>query len=147
LREKDNYSISCDKSTLDFDVIHRFISEESYWGKGRRREVMEIAIANSTICYGVYLTDDCSSRQIGFARVLSDLATFGYICDVFILPEHRGKGLGKWLVETIVANPQLKNLRRITLFTQTPDFYNDTGFVILDQTTSLSKFLVRSSSA
>ena len=146
MHEKDIYSISFDKTILDFDVIHRFISEESYWGKGRSREVMETAIANSTICYGVYRKEYCTSRQIGFARVLSDFATFGYICDVFILADHRGKGLGKWLIETIAANPQLKHIRRLALFTQTPDFYLDAGFKVFDQSVSLTKFLVRQAS-
>lgn len=140
--EMTDFMISTDKSLLDFDIIHGFISEESYWGLGRSREVMEKAMNNSTYCFGVYHESNSVRTQIGFARVISDLATFGYIADVFILPHYRGKGIGKWLIKTVVNHPELRALKRLTLFTRTPEFYGDWMFRIFDQT-SQSKFMER----
>jgi len=137
-----NFTISTDKVLLDFDIIHKFISLESYWGLGRSQELMEKAMNHSAYCFGVYHERNGVREQIGFARVVSDLATFGYIADVFILNDYRGKGLGKWLIQTIVNHPELKKLKRLTLFTDTPDFYGDAMFKIFDQT-SQSKFMER----
>lgn len=137
-----NFTISTDKSLLDFDTIYDFISKESYWGLGRSREFMERAISNSTFCFGVYHESKDAVKQIGFARVISDLTTFGYISDVFILRDFRGRGIGKWLIDTIINHPELKSLKRIGLFTRTPDFYHKSKFEIFDQT-SQPKFLVR----
>lgn len=135
--QKDDYTISTDKSLLQFEVIYRFIASESYWGLGRSRETMQKAIDNSALCFGVYH----QKTQIGFSRVVSDLTTFGYLADVFILSSHRGRGLGKWLIKTIVSHPELTSLKFLTLFTRTPDFYRGTGFNIFDQT-SERKFMV-----
>jgi len=110
---KENYLISTDSSKLNVDVIHHFLSEESYWAKGITRRIVERAIANS-ICFGVYNKQE----QIGFARVITDKATFGYVADVFILTQHRGKGLGKWLMETIHTHSQLQGFRRWLLLTK-----------------------------
>jgi len=134
-----DFTISTDRSLLDFDIIHGFISKESYWGLGRSREIMEKAMDNSAYCFGVYHESNGVRKQIGFARVVSDLTTFGYIADVFILRDYRGKGIGKWMIKTIVNHPELKPLKRITLFTRTPDFY-DSMFEIFDQTTQV-KFM------
>lgn len=135
--------ISTDKALLDIDVIHRFISQESYWGLGRSRETVEKAIAHSTLCFGVYQKDaDNGIRQIGFARVISDLTTLGYIADVFILCGYRGKGLGKRLIQSIADHPELKQLKRLVLFTRTPKFYEPAEFVVYDQTAQ-SKFMER----
>lgn len=139
--QKDEYTISTDKSRLDLNVIHNFISWESYWGKGRSQEVMQRAIDNSVLCFGVYH----AKKQMGFARVISDLTTFGYLADVFILTDYRGQGLGKWLIQTIVNHPELAALKRITLFTRTPNFYYDAGFS-LSAPTDESKFMVRKKS-
>lgn len=136
--QKDNYIISTDKSRLDFAIIHKFISCESYWGIGRSQDVIERAINNSTICFGVYR----GKEQIGFARVTSDLTTFAYLADVFILLDYRGQGLGRWLIQTIVNHPELAMLKRIMLFTQTPEFYDAAGFKLYDPTDK-SKFMVR----
>lgn len=136
----NGFMISTDKALLNLDIIHHFIAVESYWGKGRTREAMEKAILNSAYCFGVYQESHGKAKQIGFARVVSDLTTFGYLADVFIVSDHRGKGLGKWLVRTIVNHPELKTLRRIALFTDTPDFYADL-FATYDQTTQ-KKFMV-----
>lgn len=110
---KDNYLISTDKSKLNIDTIYNYIAFESYWAQGIPRDIVERSIANS-ICFGIYKDHE----QIGFARVVSDKATFAYLADVFVLPEHRGKGLSKWLMETIHAHPELQNLRRWWLGTK-----------------------------
>lgn len=108
----DGYSISTDRGKLDLAAIHAYLSERSYWAGGRPREIMEAAIANS-LCFGVYKGD----AQAGFARVVTDYATFAWLCDVFILEDYRGRGLGKWLVESVVSHPVLVQLRRIYLAT------------------------------
>jgi len=109
---KDNYLIS-DRSKLHVDVIYHFLSQESYWAKGIPRAVVEKSIINS-LCFGVY----CNDEQVGFARLVTDKATFAYLGDVFILPKHRGKGLSKFLMQTIHAHPELQNLRRWWLGTK-----------------------------
>lgn len=105
--------MSTDRSRLQLDVIQRFLSDESYWAKTRTLEQTERAIENS-ICFGMY----DGERQIGFARIVSDLATFAYVGDVFILKEFRGLGLSKWLMETIISYPDLQGLRRWLLATR-----------------------------
>ncbi|HSS44711.1 MAG TPA: GNAT family N-acetyltransferase [Thermoanaerobaculia bacterium] len=109
---RDDYSISTDRDRLDREVIHAFL-RESYWARGIPREVVDRAIENA-LCFGLYAGD----RQIGFARVISDLSTFAYLADVFVLDAHRGRGLGTWLVEVIRAHPDLQNLRRWMLATE-----------------------------
>ncbi|HRI20592.1 MAG TPA: GNAT family N-acetyltransferase, partial [Panacibacter sp.] len=98
---------------LDIDVIHRYLSEESYWATGIPRDVVEKSIANS-LCFGLY----CNGKQAGFARLITDRATFAYLGDVFVLAAHRGNGLSKWLMQTIHAHPELQNLRRWWLGTK-----------------------------
>jgi len=110
---KGEFTISTDKSRLDLDVIHKFLSEESYWAGNRSFEKTKIAIDNS-ICFGLYHDD----RQIGFARVVSDKSTFAYIGDVFVINEYRGQGLSKWLMQVIVDHPELQGLRRWVLATR-----------------------------
>jgi len=107
------YSISTDISKLDVNIIHRFLSEESYWAKGIPKNIVEKAILNS-ICFGLYR----DKEQAGFARLVTDKATFAYLADVFVLPAYRGKGLSKWLMQTIQAHPELQNLRRWILTTK-----------------------------
>jgi len=107
------FFVSTDKNLLDVDVIHRFLSEESYWANRRTREQTVIAIENS-ICFGVYE----GSKQVGFCRVVSDRATFAYLGDVFVLPEYRGKGLSKMMVEAAVSHLELQGLRRWLLATK-----------------------------
>lgn len=110
---KEGYSISTDKELLDMAVIHQYLSVESYWAKNIPLEVVKRSVEHS-LCFGVYH----HSTQIGFARVVTDKATFAYLADVFILPQHRGKGLSKWLVATIHAHPDLQGLRRWILGTK-----------------------------
>jgi GNAT superfamily N-acetyltransferase len=109
---RGEFTISDDKHRLDVGLIHRFLSEESYWARGRSEEKTRTAIENS-ICFGIYSDRD----QVGFARVVSDRATFAYIGDVFVLPEYRGRVLGKWLMECILQHPELRGLRRWVLAT------------------------------
>jgi GNAT superfamily N-acetyltransferase len=119
-----DFLISTDKALLQVDTIQAFLSEDSYWAKTRTREQTERAIENS-ICFGLYQGGD----QIGFARVVTDKATFAYLGDVFILHSHRGGGLGKWLMETVVSHPELKGLRRWVLATRDAhDLYKKYGF-------------------
>ena len=106
------FVISTDRERLDLDVIHGFLTE-SYWAEGIPRETVARSIENS-LCVGVY----AEGKQVGFARVISDFATYAYLGDVFILDAYRGRGLGKWLMECIMRHPGLQGLRRWTLLTR-----------------------------
>ena len=108
----DGFLISTDAARLDLDVIHHFLSTQSYWAEGVPREVVARSIANS-LCFGIY----AGAKQVGFARVISDYATFAYLADVFIIESHRGRGLSKALMEVVVAHPHLQGLRLWTLRT------------------------------
>lgn len=110
---RGEFEIDTDRSRLQVDVIHGFLTEESYWARERSLEQTKTAIENS-ICFGLYSDD----RLIGFARVVSDKATFAYLGDVFVLEKYRGRGLSKWLMETIVEYPELQDLRRWVLATR-----------------------------
>jgi GNAT superfamily N-acetyltransferase len=120
---REDYLISTDKALLDLKVIHDFLSQ-SYWAAGIPVEIVQSSIANS-LCFGVYK----GSRQIGFARIITDFATFAYLADVFILEEFRGQGLSKWLMEIIVSHPDLQGLRRWMLATRDAhELYRRYGF-------------------
>lgn len=106
------YRISTDPSEMDAERIHRYLSESSYWAKNIPLDVVQRSIRHS-FCFGVFQ----ESEQVGFARLITDRATFAYLADVFILPEHRGKRLSKWLVATIHSHPDLQGLRRWLLGT------------------------------
>ncbi|NEU70433.1 GNAT family N-acetyltransferase [Spirosoma agri] len=122
------YTISDDKTKLDLAVIHRFLSQEAYWCPNIPVDIVQRSIENS-LCFGVYLGEE----QVGFARVVSDLATFGYLADVFILPAHRGRGLSKKLVAFILAYPTLQGLRRMLLVTRDAHgLYEQFGFQPID---------------
>lgn len=110
---RGEFIISTDKSRLRPEEIQRFLSEESYWAQSRTYEQTLRAIENS-LCFGLYF----ENRQIGFARVVSDQATFAYLGDVYVLSEFRGQGLSKWLMETIISHPDLQGLRRWLLATK-----------------------------
>jgi GNAT superfamily N-acetyltransferase len=115
---RPGFAISTDPERLQIKVIHEFLSQSSYWAQGRPIETVKRSIENS-VCFGIYaLGSDGSEQQVGFARVVTDLATFGWLCDVFVLESHRGLGLGKWLVESIVNHPDLTNIRRLILATR-----------------------------
>lgn len=108
----DEYEVSCDPQRIDITLVHEFL-RTSYWAEGRNREVVERSIQNS-LCFGVYVR----GRQIAFARVITDRAVFGYLADVFVVPEFRGRGIGKGLVQAILAHPDLQGLRTILLGTR-----------------------------
>ena len=109
---KGPFTISTDRERIDLDVVHGFLTE-CYWAKGIPRDIVARSIENS-LCFGVYT----EGKQIGFARVISDYATYAYIGDVFVLESFRGRGLGKWLMECIMQHPRLQGLRRWSLVTR-----------------------------
>ena len=126
---KRGFIISTDKSLLDFSAIYNYLDQESYWAKGVGTERLQKAIENS-MCFGIYK----QNVQAGFARVVTDGATFAYICDVFILPGYRGVGLSKWLMQTIVEHPELQGLRRWSLATSDAHrLYSQFGFTALSR--------------
>lgn len=109
---RGEFCISTNKAKLDIESIHEFLSTEAYWCRGIPKYTVQAAIQNS-LCFGVYQ----NKKQIGFARVISDFATIAYLGDVYILDEYRGKGLSKWLMETIMTHPNLQGMRRWILLT------------------------------
>jgi GNAT superfamily N-acetyltransferase len=112
LWSQGDYEISTDPSRIDAVMVHEFLTN-SYWAKGIPIEAVRLSIENS-IPFGVYH----GQQLVGFARIISDRATFAYLADVFILPSHRGRGLSRWLLECIVSHPDLQGLRRWMLATQ-----------------------------
>jgi GNAT superfamily N-acetyltransferase len=122
LRDSD-ILISTDPARLDLDAIHGFLSR-SYWAAGIPRGIVERSIRHS-ICFGAF----DQGRQVGFARVISDRATYAYVADVFVLPSHRGRGIGKRLMACITTHPELQDLRLWTLFTRDAHgLYRQSGF-------------------
>jgi GNAT superfamily N-acetyltransferase len=123
----DPYEISTDPTRLDVALIHRWLSQSSYWAKGIPRDIVERAVANS-LNFGVFHAEE---GQVGYARVVSDRATFAYLADVFVLEPHRGKGLSKRLMAAVLAHPDLQNLRRWTLATRDAHgLYEQFGFTV-----------------
>lgn len=119
------YTVSTDPARLDLDVIHGFL-RTAYWSAGIPRAVVERAVAHS-LCFGLYTG---AGDQCGFARVVTDRAVFAHLADVFVLPGHRGQGLGAWLIERVLAHPELQGLRRWTLGTRDAhELYARFGFV------------------
>jgi GNAT superfamily N-acetyltransferase len=110
---RDEYTISTDPSRLDLAMIHAYLSGSAYWALGRPLDMVRRSIENS-LPFGVYK----GSAQIGFARVVTDYATFAWVADVFVLPEFQGQGVGKWLMSVIVDHPRLPGLRRWILATK-----------------------------
>ena len=125
--QRGEYLISTDRDRLDSAFIHNFLSNNSYWARGRDFELVQRSISNS-FNFGLYK----GNQQIGFARVVTDYATFAWLADVFVLDEHRGQGLGKWLVEVIVSHPKLQGFRRWLLATRDAhELYRRFGFTEL----------------
>jgi GNAT superfamily N-acetyltransferase len=110
--KRDQFTVSDDPSKLDVDAIYDFLTH-CYWSEGIPREVVERAIKHS-LCFGLF--DD--TTQIGFARVITDHATYAYLCDVYVLESYRGKGLGAWLMSCVMKHQDLHGLRRFTLLTR-----------------------------
>jgi GNAT superfamily N-acetyltransferase len=125
--ERDGYVISTDPARLDRPLIHGFLARDSYWAQDIPYDVVMHALDHS-LCFGLY----APGGQIGLARVVTDYATVAYLADVFVLPEHRGRGLSKWLMETVVAHPALQGFRRFLLHTRDAHgLYAQTGFTAL----------------
>lgn len=126
--KKGKYLVSTDRTKLDIKVIQSYLSN-SYWAKNRTLKTTKHSIRNS-LCFGVYF----NKSQIGFARVITDYATFAYLADVFILEDHRGKGLSKWLMEVILKYSELQNIRRWFLATRDAhSLYEKFGFTSLKE--------------
>ncbi len=120
----NDYLISDNKAHISIPTIHKYLSEESYWAKGRPYNIVARSIENS-MCIGAYTK---VRNQAGFARVVTDLSTTYYICDLFVLPEYQGKGLGKAMVEFIIGHPSLKSLPGLLLTADTHGLYEKYGF-------------------
>ena len=126
--QRGDYEVSTDPARIDIESVHRFLSDEAYWSPGVPQDVVRRAIAGSLV-FGLYR----GSAQVGLARVVSDRATFAWLCDVYVLEEHRGHGLGKWLMECVKAHPELQGLRRWLLATRDAHgLYKQFGFEPVD---------------
>jgi GNAT superfamily N-acetyltransferase len=125
--ERDGFTVSTDPARLDVAAIYDFLYNKSYWAQGVPFEVVKKALANS-LSFGLY----AGAEQIGLARVITDRATYLYLCDVYVLESRRGHGLGRWLIECVVAHPELQGLRRMSLVTaDAHGLYAQFGFVAL----------------
>jgi N-acetylglutamate synthase-like GNAT family acetyltransferase len=123
---KNGFTISTEKEKLDIDVIHSFLNR-TYWAEGISKEIIRRSIEGS-LCFGLFEND----KQVGFARMITDKATFAYLADVFIIEEYQGRGLSKWLMEVIMSHPDLQGLRRMILATKDAHgLYSQFGFTPL----------------
>lgn len=135
---REEFMISTDPALLNVDVIHGYLSNQSYWAQNIPKEVVQKSITNS-LCFGLYF----KGKQVGFARLVTDKATFAYLADVFILKEYQGKGLSKWLMEIIQSHPELQGLRRWMLGTRDAHgLYEQFGWTVLDED-SRKRFMQR----
>jgi len=124
--KRDKYLLTTDQEKADINAICEMLGK-SYWANNRKRDVIEASLKNS-LCFNLFYEDD----QIGIARMITDYATFAYLCDVYIEEEHRGHGLGKWLIECILSHPGIKDLKRIDLSTRDAhELYRKFGFTEL----------------
>jgi len=124
---KDRFNISTEKEKMDVNLIHSFLTR-SYWAEGISKEIIRRSIEGA-LCFGVFEND----KQVGFARMITDKATFAYLADVFIIDEYRGLGLSKWLMEVIMSYPDLQGLRRMMLATRDAhELYKKFGFTQLN---------------
>lgn len=134
--QRGEYSVSTDPSRLNLDAIHAYLVR-AYWCEGIPRQTLERAIANS-LCFGLFH----GTAQVGLARVITDSATYAYLCDVYVLEGHRGKGLAKWLMECVLSHPALQNLRRFSLATRDAHgLYRQFGFRQLSKPESKMEIL------
>jgi N-acetylglutamate synthase-like GNAT family acetyltransferase len=121
---RGEYVISTEPSRLDVDMIHGYLARESYWALNIPRETVEKSIRHS-LCYGIYR----EKEQVGFGRLITDYCTFGYLCDIFVTPPHRSRGLSKWLVECMINDPEFSGFRNWTLYTKdAQSLYAQFGF-------------------
>jgi N-acetylglutamate synthase-like GNAT family acetyltransferase len=125
----EGYEVSTNPARIDLDYVHRYLSQESYWAGAVPRDVVARSVANS-LSFGVYAAD---GAQVGFARVITDRATFAWLADVFIDPAQQGLGLGKALMDVILAHPDLQGLRRVMLVTaDAHSLYERYGFTAIE---------------
>jgi N-acetylglutamate synthase-like GNAT family acetyltransferase len=126
---KDKFVITTNKEKFDIDLIHSFLTR-SYWAEGISKEIVQRSI-DGALCFGVFDND----KQVGFARMITDKATFAYLADVFIIEEYRDLGLSRWLMEVIMSHPDLQGLRRMMLATRDAhELYKKFGFTPLTNT-------------
>jgi ribosomal protein S18 acetylase RimI-like enzyme len=126
-KERGSFSISTDAGLVDVRAVHAYLSR-SYWAEGIPLETVARSI-EASLCFSLF----DNGRQIGFARVITDKATFAYLCDVYVLEEYQGRGLGSWLMETVCAHPDLQGLRRFSLVTRDAHgLYEKFGFTIIE---------------
>jgi len=136
---RGEYTISTDPARLDLAMIYEYLNGSSYWAEGRPLEVVRRSIENS-LPFGVYL----GARQVGFARVVTDYATFAWLADVFVLREFQGRGIGKWLIGVVVYHPRLPALRRWVLTTRDAHgLYAQHGFTPLSAPERMERFVDR----
>jgi GNAT superfamily N-acetyltransferase len=127
LAERAGFTVSTDRGRMDVAAIHDFLCNKSYWAQGVPLEVVKKALAHS-LCFGLY----ADTEQIGLARVITDRATYLYLCDVYVLESKRRNGLGTWLIECVIAHPDLQGLRRMSLVTaDAHGLYERFGFTAL----------------
>ncbi len=130
-----DYIISTDKAKIDVQLVHKYLCNESYWSKNIPLDIVKTSIENS-VCFTLLYKE----RQIGFARVITDKATFGYLADVFILEPHRGKGLSKWLMQTILEHKELQGFRGWMLGTKDAHgLYEKFDFKLTNDTTRIMR--------
>ncbi len=124
---RGRFLVSTDPKLLKLDTIHQYLSQQSYWAQGIAKTVVAQSIRFS-FCWGVYDTTN-HYTQVGFCRAITDFATYAYLSDVFILPEHQGRGLGKWLVQCALSHPELQAIRKWQLDTRdAQSLYTRFGF-------------------
>jgi GNAT superfamily N-acetyltransferase len=133
--EKEGFTISTEKQYLNHKGIHAFLSVDSYWARGISLDTVKKSIEKSSICFGLYEGNPVTgeAKQVGFARVVSDFVRFAWIMDVFILPEYRGLGLSKWMMETLTEESDLKDVKKMMLCTyDAHGLYEQYGFKPID---------------
>jgi ribosomal protein S18 acetylase RimI-like enzyme len=134
----DGYEISTDSARLDLHAVHAYLTR-SYWSPGIPPGIVEQAARNS-LCFGLY--ERATGAQVGFTRVVTDHATFAYLCDVYVLEEHRGRGLAKWLMREVMAHPALAGARRVMLATRDAHgLYRQSGFADVIRNTNLMEIV------
>ncbi|MBS1809073.1 MAG: GNAT family N-acetyltransferase [Acidobacteria bacterium] len=125
--QQGEFVISTDPARLDVDTVHHFLAHESYWAQGRTKELVQQSLDNSLV-FGIYK----EQKQVGGCRVVTDYATFAWLCDVFVLESFRGLGLSKWMMEVVTSHPELQGLRRWLLGTKdAQELYRKYGFTEL----------------
>lgn len=133
---RENYRVSTDRTRLNFDVIHEYLTH-SYWSPGITRDLVETAAENS-MCFGVYEASDAEWSQVGYARMVTDFARFAYLVDVFILETHQEKGLGTWMMECIMSCTEFADVSTFLLFTQDAHgLYRKVGYNVPKQYRSI----------